>query len=70
MELDGHPTHDLVGELENRGAVMYPGTGRGPDHRYLETQPVPDPTGRGQWLFLPPSVYNTGFDEPPQLPEA
>ena len=26
MELDGHPTHDLVGELQVRGAILYPGT--------------------------------------------
>lgn len=67
MELDGHPTHDLVGELQTRGASMFPGTGTGPDSRYLDQQPAVDPQQRGIWLFLPPEVYNTGFDEPPPL---
>ena len=67
MELDGHPTHDLVGELQTRGAFLYPGTGTGPDRRYQDLQPPPDPDERGLWLYLPPEVYDTGFDEPPSL---
>jgi hypothetical protein len=67
MELDGHPTHDLVGELEARGASLYQGTGAGPDPWALELQPPLDPFQRGLWLYLPPEVYNTGFDEPPPL---
>ncbi|HMC08454.1 MAG TPA: hypothetical protein VKL22_03950 [Actinomycetota bacterium] len=67
MELDGHPTHDLVGELQTRGAYLYPGTGAGPDSRYQDLQPPPDPDERGLWLYLPPEVYDTGFDEPPPL---
>ena len=67
MELDGHPTHDLVSELQNRGAFLYQGTGRGPDPRLRELQPQPDLDEPGLWLYLPPEVYDTGFDEPPPL---
>lgn len=67
MELDGHPTADLVGELQQRGGYLYQGTGRGPDPRLQELQPLPDPDELGLWLYLPPQVYNTGFDDPPPL---
>jgi hypothetical protein len=67
MELDGHPTHDLVGELQVRGASVFPGTGTGPDPRPTGQPPALDPQQRGIWLFLPPEVYNTGFDEPAPL---
>mgnify|MGYP001548249028 CR=1 FL=1 len=67
MELDGHPTHDLVDELENRGAALYEGTGAGPDPRSLALQPPLNPSERGLWLYLPPETYNTGFDEPAPL---
>jgi hypothetical protein len=56
-----------VGELEVRGAILYPGTGRGPSPRLLEQQPPDDLDERGLWLYLPPRVYDTGFDEPPPL---
>jgi hypothetical protein len=67
MELDGHPTHDLVGELQARGASLYQGTGAGPHLLTMELQPPLDPDERGLWLYLPPVVYDTGFDEPPPL---
>ena len=67
MELDGHPTHDLVGELQIRGAILYPGTGAGPNRHYQQMQPPADPDERALWLYLPPEVYDTGFDEPPPL---
>ena len=67
MELDGHPTHDLVDELQVRGAILYPGTGAGPNRRYQEMQPPADPDERALWLYLPPEVYDTGFDEPAPL---
>lgn len=64
MELDGHPTHDLVGELLARGGHLYQGTARGPDPRRQDLQPALDPNEVGLWLYLPPGAYNTGFDEP------
>ena len=46
MEIEGHPTLDLVTELEQRGASRVRGTETGPD---------PDaPEAAGLWLFLPP----------------
>jgi hypothetical protein len=64
MEPDGHPTHDLVEELERRGGQLYPGTAAGPDPEYLELAERRASTERGLWMYLPPGAYNTGFDEP------
>ena len=58
---------DLVGELQIRGAILYPGTGAGPNPYYQEMQPPADPDERALWLYLPPEVYDTGFDEPAPL---
>lgn len=66
MELDGHPTQDIVEELQRRGAAVYPGTTSGPDTQSLELarkQLQED----GLWLFLPPTVYETEIDEPPAI---
>jgi len=64
MEMDGHPTHDLVAELENRGARAYPGTASGPDPEHLKLEERRASGEIGLWLFLPAGAYNTGFDEP------
>ena len=64
MEMDGHPTHDLVVELENRGARAYPGTASGPDPEHLKLEERRGSDEIGLWLYLPPDAYNTGFDEP------
>jgi hypothetical protein len=64
MELDGHPTHDLVEELERRGARPYPGTAAGPDPEHLRLEERRGSSDAGLWLYLPPDAYNTGFDEP------
>ncbi|HEY8200454.1 MAG TPA: hypothetical protein VII47_03790 [Actinomycetota bacterium] len=64
MELDGHPTHDLVEELERRGGRSYPGTAAGPDPRHLELEERRGSADPGLWLFLPPEAYNTEIDEP------
>lgn len=65
MEIDGHPTQDLVEELERRGAVRIPGTAAGPAEDVL--QPLIERAGqvRGFWMFLPTETYATGFDEYP-----
>lgn len=65
MEIEGHPTQDLIDELERRGAVRLAGGAAGPDPdtlRFLEER-----IGeiKGGWLFLPPSTFETGFDEVP-----
>lgn len=57
MEIEGHPTLDLVTELEQRGALRVRGTDAGPN---------PDaPEAAGLWLFLPPETFLTGLDDPP-----
>jgi hypothetical protein len=65
MEIDGHPTQDLVEELENRGAVKIPGTTAGPDESSLRSLADAAPGVAGSWLFLPRQTYATGFDEIP-----
>lgn len=61
MELEGHPTQDLLDELEKRGCIKAPGTGAGPDlDRISSTSPVP-----GLWFFVPPEAFDTEIDEKP-----
>lgn len=65
MEIDGHPTQDLIEELERRGALRLAGTTSGPRAeglRFVE-QALGDQTGF--WLFLPRAAYDTGLDEIP-----
>lgn len=64
MEPEGHPTHDLVEELERRGGILYPGTEAGPDPASLEMAKRRGDPEEGVWLYLPPDAYLTGFDEP------
>jgi hypothetical protein len=66
MEIDGHPTQDLIEELERRGAVLVDGTGSGP--RADAVQFVTERVGEaaGFWLFLPHEAFLTGFDEVPE----
>lgn len=65
MEIDGHPTQDLVEELERRGALSVDGSAAGPNAeavRFLTERAGDLP---GFWLFLPGETFNTGFDEVP-----
>lgn len=55
MEIEGHPTLDLITELEQRGARRVPGPPAGPDPDAAEAA--------GLWLFLPPEAFLTGLDE-------
>jgi hypothetical protein len=64
MELDGHPTHDMLEELQARGAIVYPGTSSGPDPERLRMTLRQEAIEQGLWLFLPGQAFNTGFDEP------
>ncbi len=64
MEIEGHPTQDLIDELERRGALPIVGTASGPDPEALvflveRLGPLP-----GSWLFVPGSAFETGFDDP------
>jgi hypothetical protein len=65
MEIDGHPTQDLVEELEERGALRVEGSSSGP--RIDELHRLSIDLGSEQtgfWMFLPAATFLTGFDEP------
>ena len=65
MEIDGHPTQDLIEELERRGALRVDGAASGPRPetlRFVQESAGEEP---GFWLFLPDATFLTGFDEPP-----
>ncbi len=64
MELEGHPTRDMLEELQARGALVYPGTSSGPDPERLRMTLPRETNEQGLWLFLPGQAFNTGFDEP------
>ncbi len=66
MEIDGHPTHDLIEELERRGAVRVDGTSSGPrvDTLRFITERMGEVTGF--WLFVPDRSFLTGFDDVPR----
>lgn len=67
MEMDGHPTQDIIEELERRGAVRVGGNTSGP---HPETQPfLTERFGQadGLWMFIPRETFMTGLDEIPQL---
>lgn len=65
MEIEGHPTQDLVEELERRGAIRFDGSSAGPDATSVAA--VSERAGElpGFWMFLPTQAYATGFDELP-----
>lgn len=67
MEPEGHPTQDLVEELQRRGGLLYSGTDSGPDPDSLEVARHKEEQRRGVWLFLPTQAYDTGLDEPPPI---
>ena len=65
MEIEGHPTQDIVEELERRGAMRAAGTSSGP--RVDALRFISERAGdvSGTWLFLPREAYLTGLDELP-----
>ena len=64
MEIEGHPTQDLVEELERRGALRAAGTSSGPspETAVFLTERLGDVDGL--WLFLPREAFMTGLDDP------
>jgi hypothetical protein len=64
MEIEGHPTQDLVEELERRGALRIDGPSQGPrpDALHFAAEQLEDESGF--WLFLPRRSFMTGFDGP------
>jgi hypothetical protein len=65
MEIEGHPTQDLVEELERRGAFRVIGNSSGPDPDAIRFLTQNAGELQGFWLFLPTQAYATGFDEYP-----
>ncbi|MDQ4144725.1 MAG: hypothetical protein M3198_13470 [Actinomycetota bacterium] len=65
MEIDGHPTQDLIEELERRGALRVNGSTSGPhvDSVRFLSERLGDISGF--WLFLPFETFHTGMDEVP-----
>jgi hypothetical protein len=66
MEIEGHPTQDLIEELERRGALRADGTSAGPRVdalRFISDQL--EDVG-GLWLFCPRETFLTGLDEIPR----
>jgi hypothetical protein len=65
MAIDGHPTQDLVEELEERGALRVEGSSSGP--RIDELGRLSENLGTertGFWMFLPAGTFRTGVDDP------
>ena len=65
MEIEGHPTQDVVEELVQRGAVRLEGATEGPGIEGLRflTERLGDQ--EGFWLFLPRETFDTGLDDLP-----
>lgn len=65
MEIDGHPTQDIIEELERRGAMRVDGTSAGPKTDALRFLTERLGEAPGFWLFLPYEAYLTGVDDLP-----
>lgn len=65
MEIDGHPTQDIIEELERRGAVRIEGSTEGPPEESLRFVVERMGDAAGFWLFLPHDAFMTGVDEIP-----
>ena len=65
MEIEGHPTQDIVEELERRGALRADGTGSGPRVDALRFISEKAGDAPGTWIYLPPEAYLTGLDDVP-----
>lgn len=66
MEIDGHPTQDLIEELERRGALRVGGTSAGPHADAVRFVQERGGEQRGFWMFLPHETFMTGMDEIPE----
>lgn len=65
MEIEGHPTQDLIEELERRGGVRITGSAEGPNVESLRFATERLGNAEGFWVFLPTETFMTGFDEIP-----
>lgn len=67
MEMEGHPTQDIVDELLRRGAVKADGSTSGPNAEALRFISGAMGEASGFWLFVPQETFFTGMDEIPGL---
>jgi hypothetical protein len=66
MEIEGHPTQDLIEELERRGGIRMEGTEAGPEAEALRFLSERHSSGTGGfWMFLPYETFMTGLDDLP-----
>ena len=65
MEIEGHPTQDLIEELERRGSIRVDGTAGGPNVESVRFVSERLGEAAGFWLFLPNETFLTGVDEVP-----
>ena len=66
MEIEGHPTQDLVDELTRRGAIRADGSSSGPNLEALRFIAETMANATGFWMFLPRETFLTGMDEIPK----
>ncbi|MDP9226555.1 MAG: hypothetical protein M3P18_22490 [Actinomycetota bacterium] len=67
MEIEGHPTADLIEELQRRGGVRVAGASSGPDVEALRFVSERFDDAPGFWMFLPRETYLTGVDDIPPV---
>ena len=65
MEIDGHPTQDLIEELVRRGATRADGTSAGPNTEALRFIADRHNDSPGFWLYVPGETFLTGMDDVP-----
>jgi hypothetical protein len=65
LEIEGHPTQDLIEELERRGASRIEGTSEGPQPESVRFIAERMEDAAGFWLFLPYKAFLTGVDDVP-----
>jgi hypothetical protein len=66
VELEGHPTQDIIEELERRGAVRVDGSSSGPQPDAIRFIVERFGDAGGFWLFLPYQAFMTDVDEIPR----
>lgn len=64
MEIEGHPTQDILEELERRGAVRIFGSSAGPPAETTTFLTERFGVVDGLWIFVPRETFMTGLDDP------
>jgi hypothetical protein len=64
MEIEGHPTQDILEELERRGAVRILGSSGGPPQETTAFLTERFGDVDGLWIFVPRETFMTGLDDP------